>query len=398
MSEKFRGITFAEQAVTPADDAIVRRAILPDGFLTGCEISYSGSTLTMAAGYIIACGRSFQHIAAENWAVVDQTSGFARLVLTIDLSQTSTEETFNQITTSIEYASAVDGFVQLEQSDINLSGTRYQIAACVVSLGTGGITGIVSQLPLSRAEGGGLNFSVVDGLTQPSDPKENMIWVYTEGMTGWYFQPAQPETMKDGEVWISTGISSPVAFNALKKNSIQVHPISAKQMVSGSLVSKTCQIYQNGEWKPFVMYLYKDGEEYKNLTGGWTESFKRAGSITATPDGFVLSYSDDGGSGICYSTEEPIDLSAVSTIEAVLADFSATNNGYFGIGVYTERMTNYDSFNRGVAFSDLYSGDMVSVNVSALNGEFYIYFGVKAGYEENKISKVSGTLKEIKAV
>ena len=146
MSENFRGVTFAEQGVTPADDAIVRRAILPDGTLTGCEISYSGSMLTMAAGYIIACGRTFQHTTAQNWAVVDATSGFARLVLTIDLAKTATESTFDQINTAIEYATSEDGFVALEQQDINLSGTRYQIVAAVVSLGTGGITGIVSQL------------------------------------------------------------------------------------------------------------------------------------------------------------------------------------------------------------------------------------------------------------
>lgn len=152
MSENIRGITFAEQSVTPADDAIVRRAMLGDGILSGCEITYSGSTLTMAVGYIIACGRSFQITTAQNWAVVDATSGFARLLATIDLTQTATETTFNQISFSIEYASAEDGFVDLEHEDINNSGTKYQIVVAVVSLGTGGITGIVSKL--EKTEGG----------------------------------------------------------------------------------------------------------------------------------------------------------------------------------------------------------------------------------------------------
>ena len=155
MSENIRGITFAEQAVTPADDAIVRRAMLGDGVLTGCDVTYSGSTLTLASGYIIACGRSFQITTAQNFAVVDATSGVARLLLTIDLTKTATENSFDQIGFSIEYASAEDCVVDLGKDDINLSGTKYQIVCAVVSLGTGGITGILSKLEKTEGGGGG---------------------------------------------------------------------------------------------------------------------------------------------------------------------------------------------------------------------------------------------------
>lgn len=148
---KFLGITFADQNVQPSDDAAVRRAALSDGFLYGCELSYAGSTLTMASGQIIACGRQFEHPTSDNWAVVDATSGYARLLLTIDLSRTSTEDAFDQVTDTIEYATSVDGFPVLEQEDINTSGLRYQVVACVVSLGTGGITGIVEQIGRSYA-------------------------------------------------------------------------------------------------------------------------------------------------------------------------------------------------------------------------------------------------------
>lgn len=146
MSEYFTGITFPWQAVTPSDDAIIRRALLADGILSGCKLSYSGSTLTMAAGLMIACGRQFKHTAVQNWAVVDATSGYARLLLTIDTTKASTKAAFDQIAGSIEYASSLDGFPELQQADINNAGTVYQVAVCVVSLGTGGITGIVSQL------------------------------------------------------------------------------------------------------------------------------------------------------------------------------------------------------------------------------------------------------------
>lgn len=154
MSSKFAGVTFDEQAATPSDDAIIRRAILDDGILTGCEFSYTGSTLTMTAGQLMICGRQVKHPSTQNWAVADATTGFARLLLTIDLTRTSSKDTFEQVVDTIEYASAVDGFADLVQDDINASGTKYQIVAAVVSLASGGISGIVSQLaPTSAAIG-----------------------------------------------------------------------------------------------------------------------------------------------------------------------------------------------------------------------------------------------------
>ena len=146
MSSNFTGVTFAKQKVAPSDDAIIRRAALSDGILTGCALSYSGSTLTMAAGQLLVCGRQIRHPSSQNWAVVDATSGYARVVLTIDLTRTASKDVFDQVLDTIEYASSVDGFAALEQADVNASGVRYQVVLAVVSLGTGGITGIVSQL------------------------------------------------------------------------------------------------------------------------------------------------------------------------------------------------------------------------------------------------------------
>lgn len=288
----FAGVTFTKQAVSPSDDAIVRRALLSDGILTGCAFTYSGSTLTMAAGHLMICGRQIKHPASQNWAVVDATSGFARLVLTIDMTRTATKDTFDQVVDSIEYASAVDGFVSLEQSDINGSGTRYQIAACVVSLGAGGITGIVSQLERAEAGGsGGLNFSVVGSEAQPSGPKENMIWAITsEPVTAWIFAAEAPTDPVKGMLWIQTGTTSAVAFNAVKKNGIELYPISAKQYMGSSWVDVTCKTYQDGKWEDWWNgELYDTGNEFESITGGWafshdgqnTGSYMRLGSTTA---------------------------------------------------------------------------------------------------------------------
>lgn len=149
MSELFTGITFPQQKVTPSDDAAIRKAALADSILSGCALSYAGSTLTMGPGLLLGCGRQFRHTAVQNWAVTGATSGYARLVLTIDTTRASTKDSFDQVVDTIEYASALDGFLQLQQDDINEAGTIYQMAVCVVSLGAGGITGMVQTLPRS---------------------------------------------------------------------------------------------------------------------------------------------------------------------------------------------------------------------------------------------------------
>ena len=146
MSDYFKGVTFPWQEVTAADDAIVRRAALPDRRLTGCELSHVGSTLTMTAGSMLVCGRQFRHTATQSWSLTGAASGFARLLITIDVSKASTEDAFEQVSASIEYATAVDGFPVLRQDDINGAGTIYQTAICIVSLSNAGITGLVNEL------------------------------------------------------------------------------------------------------------------------------------------------------------------------------------------------------------------------------------------------------------
>ena len=161
MSANFTGVTFPNQKVTPANDAVIRRAIFDDGILTGCDLSYSGSTLTMTAGQLMICGRQIIHPSSQNWAVTEATSGYARLVLTIDVTRTSTKDTFDQVVDEIQYATDANGFADLTTADINATGTRYQVAVCVVSLGPGGITGIASKLDVTVGGGAGGNLKVI---------------------------------------------------------------------------------------------------------------------------------------------------------------------------------------------------------------------------------------------
>lgn len=370
----FTGVTFAQQKVLPSDDAIIRRASLSDGVLYGCEMSYSGSTLTMGSGQLLICGRQIRHPAAENLAIVDATSGFARLVLTVDLTKTSSKDSFEQVVDSIEYAASQDGFLELVQENINVSGTRYQVVACVVSLGTGGITGIVDQIGAVEASGGGgLNFSVVGGLTQPANPKENTIWVETDvPITIWTFSAAEPTEPVDGMVWIIAGTSSTVEFNALKKNGIQVYPISASQYVSGAWVDVIAKSYQNGEWVDWWDgVLYNAGDTYDSYTGGYSG----VGNFnSATNSGGKLYLDVKSNASAALITEKAIALKGFKNLK-ITGNGSNAANCFFGIA--SDRSANFIST---VAMG---SQNTYTLDISSVNDSFYV--GIM-GRNGNKVS------------
>lgn len=390
----FTGVTFAKQKVTPSYDAIIRRALLSDGTLTGCGMSYSGSTLTMAAGQLMVCGRQIIHPASQNWAVTGQTSGFARLVLTIDLTRTSTKDTFDQVQDSIQYATDADGFVELEQTDINTTGTKYQVAVCVVSLGPGGITGIVSQL--ERSEGGaGVNFKVVGDTTAPGSPTENMIWVNTPvPITSWAFTSTAPETPAEGMVWFSTGQSSGVAFNALRKNTITVCPLAAKQYVEGQWVAQEAKSFQGGEWVEWVTYYYNSGDECTGVTGGWeAKAFRpyatavntrRAGAPTVTKGDTSITMvgkamvwdstisANARHAGALFTTEA-VELSGADTLHLNVDSFDFGGASQDWVGCFFGATAEAKDYYTPAAQVKVEEAGTVALDVSALTGPHYLY-------------------------
>ena len=121
-----------------------------------------------------------------------------------------------------------------------------------------------TAVPMYGFGGGGgasLNFKVIAN-ARPTKAKENTIWVDTDKINKYYFSVTQPENMSDYDVWFPTGTSSPVEFNALKSNGIQVYLLSAKQYVNGALVDKTVMVYQNGKWDESLtkFYFYNHGD------------------------------------------------------------------------------------------------------------------------------------------
>lgn len=139
------GINFENQVVTAKDHGRLFQCTLEDGILSGCDLSFSGTALRIAPGYFLIAGREMKLTANTNVTVDGASSGFARVLVCIDLTQAATSESFEQVDFSVEYAATATGFPVLTQEDVNGSGSIYQFALCVVTLASSGITSIDSS-------------------------------------------------------------------------------------------------------------------------------------------------------------------------------------------------------------------------------------------------------------
>ena len=145
-------------------------------------------------------------------------------------------------------------------------------------------TGFSSTIQNMSTGGADLNFEVVGGTTQPANPKENTIWVNTAtDITAWSFSTDAPADPVEGMVWLQTDRDSALAFNALKKNTLEAYPVLASQYISGAFVQKDILLYQDGTWKSSVLVLYDNGDQCLATSGGWTGYKIYSGS--ANPNG-----------------------------------------------------------------------------------------------------------------
>lgn len=237
----------------------------------------------------------------------------------------------------------------------------------------------------SGGAGAGLNFKVVGGTTEPASPSENMIWVNTDAeITSWVFSATQPEAA-EGKVWFFTGTRSAAEFNALRKNGIQICPLSAKQYVSGAWVAKTAKSYQNGAWRDWVTFLIQQGADNTAVTGGWKAQAKalsghEAYAPTVTNNGDHLTLTLPKGSkwrGGIYIANNKLDLTDIKTITVVGSGTSGSNSSARGFGIWSS-IGSY-MFDNNPAKVTMEAFGEWSLDVSEFTGEYIIGFYMASG-------------------
>lgn len=123
MSTDIKGLFFKDQLLGARGLGAFGASALSDGILNGCEVTLSSGTATIAPGHIIVGGRVIR--IANSIEVGSVGAAFTSIVATVDLTQTSTKSTFNQVSLSLAKNATLANVLTGDANDINLSGTTH---------------------------------------------------------------------------------------------------------------------------------------------------------------------------------------------------------------------------------------------------------------------------------
>ena len=247
----------------------------------------------------------------------------------------------------------------------------------------------------------GLNFDIIGSTVEPTNPRENTIWVNTaENITSWIFDSNMPTEPEEGMVWFRTVKKSSVLFNALKKNAIVIYPNNCQQYVNGAWVNKIAMSSLNGEWTEWYRgQVYENGNEYEEITGGLSVG-KQIYSAAVKNDDHILLYATeatnaDYSHATCY-LNNPIDLTNHSTItlEANTAHYDSSHAGnvYVGINsslVHFSEPTVNRRLESDLSMSDQIGDIVLTHDISKVSGLYYV--GV---YNKMNTTKVNAIIIE----
>ena len=252
--------------------------------------------------------------------------------------------------------------------------------------------GFVSAIQDISGGGLELNFEIVGGTTQPSDPKENTIWVNTgTEITGWVFSPEKPTNPAEGVVWIQTGMVSQVSFDAVADNDLILCPIGCMQYVNGAFVYKTALTYMNGQWKQWGIFLFASGDLCEDITGGWNSQFTIASSWIHA----LLNLNATNMEGtITNSSSSKIYITYRCTTNAINASGKTVKMRYSlnvevgEVGVYLRLYSALSSSAalgyRGGQHTASIENDIISFDASTITSPVYVMCNIQATGETAK--------------
>lgn len=245
---------------------------------------------------------------------------------------------------------------------------------------------------MTNATGGKdrLRYRVYGGTTPPASPREYDFYIKTTTpitafeLNSW--TNAQPTWfVGNGHVYIVSEVWNTDSINLVKDGngiSLLFLPKWCWQQINGQWYQMEAYFYRGG-WVKFSDYkdtppwsgtLFYNGDQYTDITGGWT------GADSYSPNLRATLYSGT----ITISTASAVDLSGFSTLK-----FMGSGNGANSGGSYSAKCKIVNESGVEVASVDFQSNGTYAVSVAALSGKHYVRF-VAAGSRGNNlnISKV----------
>lgn len=142
-----KGYVFANQLASNDIDSMIFRKMLDynDGVLNGMALSNTTTTITIGAGNIMVAGRPIGVIGSET-VTAGTDAAYCKLVVEIDLDQTATASTFEQV--SFKIIKSTTAYPSVTQEDMDNGGKVYQVALAQFRTTSSGITDFVDTRPM----------------------------------------------------------------------------------------------------------------------------------------------------------------------------------------------------------------------------------------------------------
>lgn len=202
--------------------------------------------------------------------------------------------------------------------------------------------------------GGGSGLNVVTGLSEPSNAKENTVWVKSDKAGKKYiFSETEPGSPTEGLIW----------FRATAAGIIT----RADVYTGGAWVMADTYMYLGGTWMKIASSwdgtLFENGNQYENLTGGWT-SAKGKYLIGTASDDFYR----------CRMVNK-LDVTNYNTIRFTIVSSTFLSSTW---GISNSKAGDEGDFVAEIKVGDGSAGidhsGTYAVDVSSVSGEYYLRF------------------------
>ena len=136
-----------------------------------------------------------------------------------------------------------------------------------------------------------------------------------------------------------------------------------------------------------ILYLYKDGNEYASLTGGWDlikSNSATSGVVTKNSDNMYLYTGETGKASpreksVYACMVNLINLTTYSKLKATVENLSYGDRSSISLCVNTTKHTATSSiWGAGVASKQMTTSGTHTVDISSLTGNYYIYVDLYA--------------------
>lgn len=218
--------------------------------------------------------------------------------------------------------------------------------------------------------GGGGGLRVAVGLTAPSSPRENTVWVKSDKAGKQYvFAETEPGSPGDGLIWFCV-----TNVGIITKTSVYA---------DGAWTLVDTYMYLSGAWVQIASAwngeLFDDGNQYEDVTGGWSvdNSYYGSGSIGTTIVGGSGGNNADQGSRIY--TNKAVQSVAYQTFKFTVTEASGNNTFYLKSDSISGTKVAYHTFGRTVG--------TFSIAIPSGLASFYPYLQT-GGKGKCKITKV----------